>query len=390
MVKGVCLLDVVTLLIRITQPVWHRSTMEVKQFLGLQVFEFAYLMALAFFPFFIAQREVAITILMVASVYVVFSVIKHALSYKVDPANKVVIITGCDTGFGNSLAQRLDSLGFTVIAGCLDKSSDGAEQLKSSTSGRLHVIPLDVTDDTGISNCLSFFEEELPGKDLWALVNNAGIIVRGDVEFTSVKSYQKVADVNLFGTIRMTKAFLPHLRKHKGRIINVSGASGCISLPSLSAYSISNYGIEAFSDALRLEMKQFGVKVIIIEPGNYYGSTGLQNRAALPGIQKAFAALWAEAPETVRQAYGKGYIDSQYKAVAEQSKTSASSLAPVIDILELAIMQVNAKPRYLISGSNQIFDYLNVLLWWKPWLPERIFDKLVENSYCQRAPAVSN
>lgn len=72
--------------------------MEVKQFLGLQVFEFAYLMALAFFPFFIAQREVAITILMVASVYVVFSVIKHALSYKVDPANKVVIITGCDTG----------------------------------------------------------------------------------------------------------------------------------------------------------------------------------------------------------------------------------------------------------------------------------------------------
>lgn len=67
-------------------------------------------------------------------------------------------------GFGNSLAQRLDSLGFTVIAGCLDKSSDGAEQLKSSTSGRLHVIPLDVTDDTGISNCLSFFEEELPGK----------------------------------------------------------------------------------------------------------------------------------------------------------------------------------------------------------------------------------
>ncbi|PVD39153.1 hypothetical protein C0Q70_01781 [Pomacea canaliculata] len=338
MVKGVCLLDVVTLLIRITQPVWHRSTMEVKQFLGLQVFEFAYLMALAFFPFFIAQREVAITILMVASVYVVFSVIKHALSYKVDPANKVVIITGCDTGFGNSLAQRLDSLGFTVIAGCLDKSSDGAEQLKSSTSGRLHVIPLDVTDDTGISNCLSFFEEELPGKDLWALVNNAGIIVRGDVEFTSVKSYQKVADVNLFGTIRMTKAFLPHLRKHK--------------------VTLQNQGGELDSQ--------------------------------LPGIQKAFAALWAEAPETVRQAYGKGYIDSQYKAVAEQSKTSASSLAPVIDILELAIMQVNAKPRYLISGSNQIFDYLNVLLWWKPWLPERIFDKLVENSYCQRAPAVSN
>lgn len=64
-------------------------------------------------------------------------------------------------------------------------------------------------------------------------------------------------------------------------MVNVAGAAGRISLPSMSAFSVSNFGIEAFSDALRLEMQQFGVKVVVVEPGNYYGATGLQNRAAV-------------------------------------------------------------------------------------------------------------
>ena len=68
------------------------------------------------------------------------------------------------------------------------------------------------------------------------------------------------------------------------RVVNVAGAAGRISLPSMSAFSVSNFGIEAFSDALRLEMQQFGVKVVVVEPGNYYGSTGLQNRAAVSTV----------------------------------------------------------------------------------------------------------
>nr|KAG5714660.1 hypothetical protein BaRGS_000148 [Batillaria attramentaria] len=334
-------------------------TMEIKQFLGLQVFEFAYLMALAFLPFFVAQREVGLTIMMVAFVYIVFAVIKMALTRRIDPANKVVLVTGCDTGFGNALARRLNSLGFTVVAGCLDKSSEGAELLKSCSTGHLHVLQLDITEEDSVNSCVTFLREQFPGKGLWALVNNAGIMSLGDVEFTTVDSYKKVADVNLFGMIRITKACLPLIRAEKGRVINMSGAAGRLSLPSMSAFSVSNFGIEAFSDALRLEMRKFGVKVVVVEPGNFYGSTGLQNRSALPGIQSEFDFMWENAPEQVKQVYGRGYIDSQYKAVAELTKTAPSSLAPVVDTVENAVMQIRIGSRYLIDGSNQVFDFPN-------------------------------
>ena len=92
--------------------------MEVKQFLGLQVFEFAYLMALAFLPFFVAQREVGLTILTMAFIYIVFSVIKFAITRRVDPANRIVLITGCDSG-KFVLAWQMDPLSTLVqITGC--------------------------------------------------------------------------------------------------------------------------------------------------------------------------------------------------------------------------------------------------------------------------------
>lgn len=363
--------------------------MEIKQFLGLQVFEFAYLMALAFLPFFVAQREVGLTIMAVALVYTVFAVIKMTLTRRIDPANKMVLITGCDTGFGNALARRLNSLGLTVVAGCLDKSSEGAELLKSANTGHLHVLHLDVTEEDSVRNCLTFLQEQFPGKGLWALVNNAGIMPLGTVEFTSLDTYRKVADVNLFGMIRMTKACLPLIRSEKGRVINISAAAGRISLPSMSAYSVSNFGIEAFSDALRLEMRNFGVKVVVVEPGNYYGSTGLLNRSALPGIRSEFDSMWENASEQVKQVYGKEFIESQYKAVTEITKTAPSSLAPVVDAIENTVMQRRIGSRYLIDGSNQVIDLPNVLLRWRPWLPEVMVDSLVNRSYFHKVQIAS-
>ncbi|KAK7113709.1 D-beta-hydroxybutyrate dehydrogenase, mitochondrial-like [Littorina saxatilis] len=363
--------------------------MEVKQFLGLQVFEFAYLMALAFLPFFVAQREVGLSILSVAFVYLVVSVIRFAISRRVDPANKVVLITGCDSGFGHALARRLSSVGFTVVAGCLDKSSDGAQVLKSDATGRLHVLQLDITDDDSVNSCVNYIKEQFPSKGLWTLVNNAGVLQRGDVEFTPLDTYKKIADVNLFGTIRMTKACLPLIRREKGRVVNVTGATGRISLPSMSAFSVSSYGVEAFSDALRHEMQQFGVKVILVEPGNFYGATGLQNRAALPQIRSEFDKMKEDAPEEALQMYGQDYLDNQYKTVTELSKSAASTLAPVIDALESAVTQGRVGARYLVDGSNQLTDFPNFLIRWESWLPQQIFDNLVVNNYLQKARITS-
>ncbi|XP_076451577.1 D-beta-hydroxybutyrate dehydrogenase, mitochondrial-like [Babylonia areolata] len=359
--------------------------MELKQFLGLQVFEFAYLMALAFLPFFVAQREVGLSILFVAVVYVVISGLKMALTGRIDPANKVVVITGCDSGFGNALARRLSSLGMTVVAGCYDKASDGAQLLKSEAKGQLHVVPLDVRDEDSVQSCVTYVQDMFPGKGVWAVVNNAGVLERGNVELTPLDMYRKVAEVNLFGAIRFTKAFLPLLRPNKGRVVNVIGAEGRLSLPSMSALSVSSHGLEAFSDALRMEMKQFGVKVVVVEPGNYFGATGFQNRAALPRIQEELRSLWAEADGSVRQVYGNKYVDSQYKAIADHSKTAPTSLAPVIDTMEGAVLQVRVRARYLVDGSNQLIDLPNFLIRWGGWLPQLLKDRLLSAKFIQKA-----
>ncbi|NWX86811.1 BDH protein, partial [Nothoprocta ornata] len=104
---------------------------------------------------------------------------------------------------------------------------------------------------------------------LWGLVNNAGISTFGEVEFTSLDKYKEVAEINLWGTVRVTKAFLPLIRRAKGRVVNVASMLGRMASPSRSCYCISKFGVEAFSDCLRQEMYRWGVRVILIEPSNF-------------------------------------------------------------------------------------------------------------------------
>ncbi|XP_026542982.1 D-beta-hydroxybutyrate dehydrogenase, mitochondrial-like isoform X2 [Notechis scutatus] len=134
---------------------------------------------------------------------------------------KAVLITGCDKGFGHALASHLHAKGFTVFAGCLllDQGGDGAQELCRLGSGRMHVLQLDVRCEQQVARALRYVEVQLedPARGLWGLVNNAGIASFGDVEFTSMEKYQRVADINLWGTLRVTKAFLPLIRRARGR-----------------------------------------------------------------------------------------------------------------------------------------------------------------------------
>ena len=149
------------------------------------------------------------------------------LVYSVLPANhmpadgKTVIITGCDSGFGYELARKFDSLGCVVYAGCLCKDGIGALELKSCSSERLHLLQLDVTNEQQVINAAEYVKESLGDVGLWGLINNAGVCYVSEIEMTSEKIFRKVFDVNLFGVIRVTKAFLPMLRRSKGRIIVV-------------------------------------------------------------------------------------------------------------------------------------------------------------------------
>ncbi|KAG0719192.1 D-beta-hydroxybutyrate dehydrogenase, mitochondrial [Chionoecetes opilio] len=146
---------------------------------------------------------------------------------QVDAQGKAVFITGCDTGFGRSLAARLDNMGFKVFAGCLMPEGEGARSLLKEASPRLRVVSVDVTKDDVVRAACKTVEEGLAEDEgLWAVVNNAGIAAFTEIEWCPVAEYRRVYEVNSLGPIRVTKAFLPLLRRSQGRIVLVASLAG--------------------------------------------------------------------------------------------------------------------------------------------------------------------
>ncbi|XP_043926581.1 D-beta-hydroxybutyrate dehydrogenase, mitochondrial-like [Protopterus annectens] len=260
---------------------------------------------------------------------------------------KAVLITGCDTGFGFALAKHLHALGFTVFAGCLlkNQNGNGAKQLEAMKSNRMKVLQLDVTSDEQVSQALQFVRKNLedPDKDLWCIVNNAGIITYGEVEFTSLRKYKEVAEVNLWGTVRVTKAFLPLIRRSKGRIVNIASMAGRFSLYLWSAYAMSKFGVVAFSDALRNEMHHWGVKVILIEPGMFAAATNLLTHDR---IQTLAEEIWSEVSDAVCEDYGKPYLDKQMHAVNDMCSSGTKDMSPVITDITDAVTSRFPYTRY--------------------------------------------
>ena len=178
--------------------------------------------------------------------------------------NKTILITGSSTGIGKACALHLDKLGFKVYAG-VRKQADG-DILKENASDKLSPIILDVTDAESIENATGTIERENEG-ELFGLINNAGIGLTGVVEVTPINEVRKLMEVNVIGLLALTKAMIPLLRKGKGRIINIGSPSGLIALPGASVYAASKFAIRAITDSLRVEVKSFGVKAILVSPG---------------------------------------------------------------------------------------------------------------------------
>ncbi|GBO36861.1 Estradiol 17-beta-dehydrogenase 2, partial [Araneus ventricosus] len=138
----------------------------------------------------------------------------------------------CARGFGKLIAQHLDSKVFQVFASCLNPDSPGADDLRKSCSSRLQILQLDVTKDESVEKAVQFVKANLGSSDplkfleLWAVINNAGIQKRFLTELTRIQDFQDTMEVNAFGQVRVSKAFLPLLRKSRGRVINMSSLAG--------------------------------------------------------------------------------------------------------------------------------------------------------------------
>lgn len=175
-------------------------------------------------------------------------------------SSKVILITGCSTGIGRALAEGLTKRGYTVVATARRLAT--IQSLNSALK-----LPLDVTSNESIMDAVNKVVLQFGRIDV--LINNAGYAARSAVEEISDEQLQQMFDVNVYGVIRMIRAVVPYMRKEKsGRIINIGSIAGKMVLPVSGAYCASKFALEAINDALRLELMNFGISVVLVEPGN--------------------------------------------------------------------------------------------------------------------------
>ncbi len=172
---------------------------------------------------------------------------------------KVVLVTGATSGIGKACAEMLAKKGYVVYG--------TGRRENGETKNGVKLIALDVNSDESVSKCIETVLNDHGRIDV--LVNNAGIGIAGSIEDTSIEEMEKQLSTNLFGVHRMCKAVLPIMRKQKcGRIINISSVAGFLSIPFQGFYSVSKFGVEAYSRALRNEVAEFGIKVSLVQPGD--------------------------------------------------------------------------------------------------------------------------
>jgi NAD(P)-dependent dehydrogenase (short-subunit alcohol dehydrogenase family) len=181
------------------------------------------------------------------------------------PQSDSVVITGASTGIGAACALALDKLGYRVFAG-VRHPADG-ERLQQQAGPRLMPIRLDVTDAASISAASHTVAAMVGERGLAGLVNNAGIGVAGPIELLPLADWRRQFEVNVFGLIAVTQTFLPLIRTGRGRIINMGSIAGRASMPFMAPYAASKHALEAITDALRLELQPWGIRVALIAPG---------------------------------------------------------------------------------------------------------------------------
>lgn len=272
---------------------------------------------------------------------------------------QTILVTGASSGFGLLTAIELAKRGFTVI-GAMRNLEKGAELKQISkrynVEDRLKYLPLDVASRTSIDK-FSDQLRNLPPVDI--LINNAGFAQGGFCEETSLTEYKEQFETNFFGVIAVTQAVLPYMRERgKGRIINLSSISGKVGFPGLSPYVASKHALEGWTECLRLEVKPFGVDVVLIEPGSFKTSIWSSGKKI---------AVKSKLDSSPYRSYMKAIEDrlEKGKEKHEDPQVVASLIA------DLCMKKELRRLRYPIGKGVKTAINLKSIIPWKWW--EKIF-----------------
>lgn len=280
-------------------------------------------------------------------------------SKRLSPDGRSVVLTGASSGLGWTAALQLEDLGFRVFAG-VRKVADGEKLVAQSAYGRVHPVIMDVTNTDQIRDAVDEIAGELGESPLWALVNNAGVSFPGPLECVTPERLRLQLETNVVGQLAVIQAFLPMLRESRGRIVNVTSGLGRIALPYLGVYSAAQFAKEGMSDALRRELRPFGISVSVVQPGTIV--TPIWEKVTGWGQE----VLDSGHPETDR--YRDSFLRflAMNEKQAQESKTRPEDFA---DVVTRALTAAKPRTRYPV-GSDMVAASVLVRL-----LPDRLLDK---------------
>jgi short-subunit dehydrogenase len=282
-----------------------------------------------------------------------------------------VLITGCSSGIGRAAAVSLHNTGFRVYA-----TARNTDTLTGLADRGIHTLALDVTDEASMTAAVAAIETD--AGPVGVLINNAGYGLYGPVEQQPMAEIRRQFETNVFGLIRLTQLVLPGMRRRRrGRILNVSSMGGRATLPGGAFYHASKYAVEAISDALRMEVAQFGIDVVLIEPGpvdtpwNQVAAGSLST--AVPGgaADGGSAGDPGDPYGAYKTAVAASFVTAHNGPLARLSSTAEDVAA----VITRAVTARRPRTRYLINPVAKSVVTLNRVL------PGRAYDAVVRRQY---------
>jgi NAD(P)-dependent dehydrogenase (short-subunit alcohol dehydrogenase family) len=275
--------------------------------------------------------------------------------------DRPVVVTGASKGIGRAAALHLAARGSQVFAGVRTEADGQALREASASPDRLCPVLVDVTDPQAIARAAETVRRAAPG-GVSGIVNNAGIVVAGPLEFLPLDEVRLQFEVNVVGALAVTQAFLPQIRAGGGRIVNVSSLNGRVASPFVGPYCASKFALEALSDALRMELSRWRIPVVVIQPGAV--ATPIWETAA----QRATANA-KRMPDGGKQLYGR-----VLSVLADRAgRPPRHSIPPgrVARVIERALTARRPRTRYLVGTDAHLAALVARLM------PDRAIDWLL-------------
>jgi NAD(P)-dependent dehydrogenase (short-subunit alcohol dehydrogenase family) len=267
-------------------------------------------------------------------------------------SSKIVLVTGATAGIGRTTALHLARQGHHVIAS--GRRAGELAKLKAEANElRLDTVVLDVTSQTSIRAAVTEIDRLSDGRGIDVLVNNAGFGVLGPTSHITDAEMRRQYETNVFGLMNVTRAFLPQMMERRdGRIINVSSVGGRVTLPFFGVYNSTKFAVESLSDALRYELRPFGIDVVVVEPGvirTNFEATAVSNLASFAATPYATAI-------------------GKYEQLSKTADRFASEPIVIAKAIARAIRARRPSARYVAPRSNNVVIVLATVL------PTRVWD----------------